>query len=104
MPATDTYIISQKLVNALIISIFGSLLGIAGYMVIWAQTDSAFKADLMARIVFIERDVGSVKTKVDGGILPLAHERIENISGRLREVEKKVNLLEHDRRKYGDAD
>ena len=66
------YFVPAGLVNALIIAIFSSLIGIAGYMIVWNGQDAAFKQTVLYRLTNIEN-------KVNNGILPRADERVKNL-------------------------
>jgi hypothetical protein len=86
----DDYRIPAPVVHWLITGIAGSIIAIGAYMVAWAVNDAAWKASLLNRIETIERHITKIETKVEGGILPLARERIDAL-------ERKLN--EHDLRK-----
>ena len=56
----DGYLIPAPLVNKAILSIIGGIVLIAGYMVVWAINDAAFKATVLGaieRIPVIERNL-----------------------------------------------
>lgn len=51
------YFIPAKLVNGLIVAIFGSLLTISGYMVVWGLNDAAFKARVLTELGYLKARV-----------------------------------------------
>lgn len=61
----DGYLIPAPLVNKAILSIIGGIVLIAGYMVVWAINDAAFKATVLGAI----NKIPVIESKQD------AHER-----------------------------
>jgi hypothetical protein len=97
MTEQQTYTFNARLVHGLILAIFASLISIAGYMILWAQNDASFKADLIRRLQVQERDVAIIQMQISQGVLPLARQRLET-------VEREVRELQADLRKHGMKD
>ena len=74
----ENYQLPARLVHNLIRSIFGSILVIGGYMIIWAINDAAWKAALDVRIGQIEE---TLKGMDMAGVLPRADERLRALEG-----------------------
>ncbi|MBT8123496.1 MAG: hypothetical protein KJO81_01585 [Gammaproteobacteria bacterium] len=70
--------------HSLIGAVFASLLGIAGYMVIWAGTDSAWKQKIDTKVEAIVVDLDKLETRLanhphGSQILPEASLRLQHL-------------------------
>ena len=83
--ADEAYELPARLVHNLIRSIFGTIVIIGGYMIIWAINDAAWKAQLDIRIEKIEQALMAIDA---AGILPRAEERIRSLEQRMHDHEE----------------
>jgi hypothetical protein len=67
---------------------FAALLGMAGYMVLWAYNDAEAKAKADARLQQLGRDVGRLEAAIYAGQLPIARQRLDDLSRRVERLEK----------------
>ena len=88
------YYLSASLVNRLIATIFTTILGIAGYMIVWAVNDSTYKSTQEARIDAMVVDIKELKEAVKPGILPIANERIHNMEIQMNRIEQLLLRME----------
>lgn len=83
------YRISAKLVHSLIMTIFASILSIAGYMVIWASTDSARNATLDNRLGYIERELNRIDSRFQEYPPQWLVEDVQENSSNIRRLEER---------------
>ena len=89
---SDHYVISARLVHILIGAITSSLLGIAAYMVIWANADAAHKATLDNRINYMSLDIMRLENRIETGLAERPPEwlrnQVNNNTLAIRELER----------------
>lgn len=83
----DHYAISAKLINGLIMAIFGAIFTIGGYMVVWAVQDSARNSTMDNRLGFIERELTQIEGRFDNYPPDWLVMRVNNNSVAIRELE-----------------
>jgi len=97
-PKNPHYIIPTSLVSKLIIAIFGSLIGIGGYMVVWAINDGRWKTIIDERMASTQSTLKILQAAVYPNQILAAETRIrlEQIE---REIESLKRLVEDNRRR-----
>jgi len=88
----DGYLLPKGIVNGLIGTIFVSLLSIAGYMVIWAGTDKAWKQHVDTQVDYILGDVVELKERLANH--PHGSQILPEAKLRMRIVEIDIKALE----------
>ena len=94
----NVYTISAGLVHTAIVAIVGSLLGLCGYMIVWAINDAAWKARVDDKMSHVEQQLRNqlgtlakeqlyIRDKVDRGILPIAEEKYGTLDERVTRLE-----------------
>ena len=61
----DGYFVPASLVNKLIIAIFGSLVAVGGYMIVWAINDARWKAGQDANISGLRDEIGNLEQDIE---------------------------------------
>ena len=89
------YIISARLVHGLIVAIFSALLGIAGWMVVWAANDSKWKGGMQADLQNFERALGKIEAQLAPGVLPRADERLRALELDVVELRSHLESMRH---------
>ena len=101
----EEYLVPAPLVHRLIISIFAALIGLAGYMVIWALNDVKWKSKQESRLDSIMAEQANMKDLLEVGVLPRADERLKALERFLRKeielVTESQRLLQRDLREWG---
>ena len=81
----DTIHISPALAKVLAGAILSSLLGIAGYMTLWAFNDAAFKQRVISHLDFLEKGMAEVRQTV--AVVPANTQKIADLKERVLRLE-----------------
>ena len=97
--AKNVYIVPAPLVNTLIGLIFSALMGIAGYMVIWAQGDRDVKAELRTASKLQDQKIEQIKADheaMNDRILNHFDGHPARVEDQIDEMRRRVDRLEDD--------
>lgn len=81
------YKISTGLVHKLIVAIITAVLSIAGYMVVWAVSDSSWRTATVSRLTELEKDVAVIEVQLREGQLPIARQRLDMIEWQVKQLQ-----------------
>jgi hypothetical protein len=82
----DVIHISPELVKVLAGAILAALLGIAGYMAVWALNDMGFKREVILRLNNLDKAIEEIKRQTD--VVPRNTQKIDDLTNRVRRLEK----------------